>query len=133
MEFPKHGDFSIEVDGRIVTSELVGPWNIETAREYIHQLDTVVAERLAGQRWGSVVVCRESIQFPLDMIAPLRASVQRRVAQFDQAAVAMVVAPDVEGYRLLYPPIRSIYDGLVPFDIFDTRNDADAWMARMLG
>jgi hypothetical protein len=132
MPFPRHGEFRIQVDGRIVRSELVGPWNIETARDYIRQLDMVVEHELTGQRWASLVVCLQSILFPLDMIAPLRASIQARVAKTNQAAVAMVVAPEVEGYRVLHPTIRRIYDGLIPFEIFDTLEDAQAWLARML-
>jgi len=132
MEFRKHGDFKIVVDNRIITSELIGPWNIETARDYIARLDATVERRGSTESWGSVVVCLESVQFPLEMIVPLRASVQKRVALHNQAAIAMVVAPDVEGYGVLFPTIRSIYEGLIPFEIFDTRPQAMAWIRGFL-
>jgi hypothetical protein len=132
VAFPKHGDFRIEVGRRIVTSELIGPWNVETAHEYIRQLDTTVESRLGGLPWGSVVVCRESIQFPLDMIGPLRTSVQNRVVRFNQAAVAMAVAPEVEGYGVLFPTIRGIYRDLVPFEIFDSKEQALDWISSYL-
>jgi hypothetical protein len=126
--FRKHGDFQIRVDGRIIRSELIGPWNLETAKDYMRRLDAAVSAHMAGSKWGSLVVCRESIQFPLAMIPPLRASIEKRVSQFNQVAVAMVVTPEVEGFRVLYPPIRSIYAGLLPFEIFETVEEAIAWM-----
>lgn len=132
LKFPKHGDFRIRIDGQIVTSELAGPWNIEAARDYIQQLDALVTHAFSQRRWGSIVICRESIQFPLEMIAPLRTSIQTRVAQFNQVAVAMVVAPDVEGYGLLFPIIRGIYEGVVPFELFDTLPPALSWMSERL-
>lgn len=132
MTFPKHGDFRIEVEDRIICSELIGPWNIETARDYIRQLDATVESCCGDQPWGSVVVCRDSVQFPLDMIGPLRASVQSRVEKFNQVAVAMAVAPEVEGYGFLFPTIRGIYRDLIPFEIFDTRAQALQWIRSYL-
>lgn len=128
MNFPKHGDFKIAVEDRIVASELCGPWNIEAAREYIRLLEATVAQHLHGERWVSLVTCRHSLQFPFDMIALLRASVEKRVKNSNQAAVAMVVAPEVEGYHVLFPAIRGIYQGLIPFEIFDTEQQARSWI-----
>lgn len=132
MQYPRHGDFNIRVAGDVVISELMGPWNIEAARAYIGELDAIVERELDGRRWGSVVICRDSVQFPLEMIAPLRASVEKRVTRFNQAAIAMAVAPEVEGYGVLFPTIRRIYDGLIPFDIFDTEQQACDWIKRFL-
>jgi hypothetical protein len=130
--FKNHGDFHIRVEGRIIHSEVTGTWSIEAAQDYMRQLDRVVEQQMAGQPWGSVVMCRGSILFPLDMIAPLRERIAMWVSRFRQAAVATVVGPEVEGYGLLYPTLRSIYAGLIPFDIFDTTEAAIAWMRPLL-
>lgn len=131
-EFRNHGEFKIVVDGDIITSELTGPWNIETARDFMVQLMTVAARQMKGQPWASLVVCKESILFPLEMIAPLRAGIATRVVEFNQVAVAMVITPEVEGYGVLDGRIRSIYEGLIPFEVFGRVEDAVAWFRKFL-
>jgi hypothetical protein len=66
------------------------------------------------------------------MIGPLRTSVQNRVARFNQVAVAMAAAPEVEGYGVLFPTICGIYRDLVPFEIFGSKAQALDWVTAYL-
>lgn len=133
MEFRAHGELSARELGQVLLVDVVGPWNLELIQAYHAAIDPR-AERLAERGpWALIVEIRGAALCPFDAIEAIRRGARQQAGQGRRTCTAYVIAPEVEGARLTAPLWRGIYDGVMPFEIFETREPALRWVRRLLG
>ena len=118
----------MEVDGRIVISEIEGPWNLELVEAWAIPAARLYAKLGASGRCGGIGVHTKSLLTSPQSIRRLRELTALAVANHNIAACAVVGAAGVEGYQLAPTFMARIYEGIVPFEMFDSVERAKVWV-----
>jgi hypothetical protein len=131
--FRPHGTFSTHVEGRLMVSEITGPWNKELV-EYWGRHCYPQARLLsdAGPYVG-IAVIRESMLCPPDAMEALRKIVRYSATRLHCIAHVIVADASVDGRDFLEPVFARIYAGVVEHAIFYGLDEARAWSLALLG
>ena len=76
--------------------------------------------------WASVVVVEKTLVTSLDVLEAGRNAVAQNPGM-KLVGLAWVIKPDVEGYGLLLPRYRRMYEGLIQTQVFDDYSTALRW------
>lgn len=125
--FRVHGTTRHEVLGNIIHAEVDGPWNIELIQEYVAQLTPSVDALSARGPWAVIVEIRGASLCPPEAVEAIHQGVLLHAAK-GRACTAYVIAPEVEGAGVTDVVWRSIYAGVMPFEIFETLDEALTWV-----
>ena len=134
--FPAHGAVEQAVapvpGGRVVYIEATGPFNREMV-DVIRAIHTpTFRDAAALGSFGHISTFHESMLATPDAFAAFTALLADWKAMgILPTASAYVVAPEVEGRVFVEAHYRRAWEGS-PFEIFERRGDAEAWIARML-
>lgn len=134
--FPPHG--AVDPAGnpgtgsRVIYIDATGPFNREMV-DRIREIYTPAFRELAPQGpFGHISVFHGSMLATPEAFAAFAALLAEWKAMgILPTASAYVVGPDVEGRVFVEAHYRRAWEG-GPFEIFDRRDDAEAWIARML-
>jgi len=130
--FRPHGAFHTRVEGRLIISEVTGPWNKELV-QYWGQRCLPEATLLAESGpWVGIAVIGESMLCPPDALAMLRRIVAHSASHLQCIAHVIVAGPEVDGRDFLEPIFARVYEGLVEHAIFYTFEEARAWSLALL-
>jgi hypothetical protein len=132
MHFEAHGSFALRVEGNVLVFEGRGPFNLECSMEFLRAVGSLAQALACTGPWGCISIYHRNALFPLESVALLRENVALAARRMKLVANCWVVAPTVEGYGLINPVARQAYEGLTPFEIFETEAPAWAWMHREL-
>lgn len=133
--FRAHGRVDFRVDGRLLLTEAIGPFNAELVQAVQNLVREVFGEMAAGPPWGQLVRFHESAlaspetleQFTL-MLCALRAQ------GLTPHATAYVLPPDVEGATLMARPFQQCFEQAgLRFAHFAADGEARAWLQAQLG
>lgn len=130
--FRAHGEFSTRVEGRLVISEVTGPWNIELVRECTAELHAMALPLAASGPHVGVAVIHGSILCPPDAFALLAGSIRYAARRLGCIGNCIVAGPQVEGRDLMQAQYAQIYVGLTPYGRFDDLDSARAWAFDLL-
>ncbi len=133
-QFNAHGLVNIWQDGAIVYYEATGPFNAELVDLLaIAQRDFLAAAKPSGL-WASICTMHSSAMTSPEGIARYAAILSvPKPASLTPVATAFVMGPEVEGYRIMSQHYRNIFDNMGrPFQIFDTLEEAKAWVSGFL-
>lgn len=128
--FKSHGTMDLEFDGWVNVMEAHGPFNLElvvAAERAQAQLDPGIP---ADQRWGSMLVFKNSALASPEALKEIARIVQERVQRgLRPVGVALVFGPDVEGRLLMQGHFTKAYSdaGLVT-QCFADQDTARAWL-----
>ncbi|MES2102441.1 MAG: hypothetical protein V4634_00365 [Pseudomonadota bacterium] len=131
-KFELHGDFTLSVEGNILISLVRGPFNVECTRAYLRELTPVAQTLAAAGSWAGITEYSVSALFPLDSSVIMRKNMEIAVKHLKLVANCWVVPPTVEGYGIVYNQARHVFDGILPFEVFESSADARAWTRRQL-
>jgi hypothetical protein len=130
--FRPHGKFATHVDGRLMVSEITGPWNKELV-EYWGLRCYPEAKRLSEEGpYVGIAVIRESMLCPADALESLRRIVRYSATHLNCIAHVIVADAGVDGRDFLEPVFARIYEGVVAHAIFYTFEEACAWSLALL-
>ncbi len=133
-QFNAHGRVNIWQEGAIVHYEATGPFNAELVDLLaITQRDFLEATKPNGV-WVSICTMHASAMTSPEGIARYAAILSiPKPASMTPAATAFVMGPEVEGYRIMSKHYRGIFEQMGrPFQIFDTLDEAKAWVSNFL-
>lgn len=130
--FRPHGTFNTRIEGRLIVSEVTGPWNMELVQHWGKSCLPVATELAATGPWIGIAVIRESMLCPPEALAALRRIVAHSATQLHCAAHVIVAGPEVDGRDFLEPIFARVYEGLVEHAIFYTFDEARAWSLALL-
>lgn len=129
--FRIHGSIAMHRHDQILYSEIDGPWNLELIEHYRERATKMACELAAHGAWAAIIEIRGEAICPLDALEAIRQGVHAFAAQ-GRICTAYVIAPDVKGAAISAPIWRGIYAGVMPFEIFETREAAMAWSLKQL-
>jgi hypothetical protein len=127
--FRAHGKFLSRVEGRLMISDVTGPWNKELVEQWALGANPVA--RQLGVHVGIAVIHGSMLCTPEALLVLRQAA---RHAATALACVAHVIVADksVDGRDLVEPSFIRAYDGVLPLAIFYTLDDARVWsLARL--
>ena len=133
-QFTPHGVVDIWMEGPLMHYEATGPFNTELVDCLaIAQRDYLLATRPQGA-WVSVcTVVGNAMSSPDGIARYAELMAAPKPDNMIPLATAFVIAPDVEGGRIMAPLFAKIYADIGrPFQIFETMASAQVWADAML-
>ena len=133
-QFNAHGLVNIWQDGAIIHYDATGPFNAELVDLLaIAQRDFLEVAKPSGL-WASIGTMHGSAMTSPEGIARYAAILSvPKPASMTPAATAFVMGPEVEGYRIMSQHYTGIFEAMGrPFQIFDTLEEAKAWVRGFL-
>jgi hypothetical protein len=127
--FRAHGQFTTRVDGRLIISDVTGPWNKELVEQW------AAASHPLAQALGphvGIAVVRESMLCTPDALLVLRRAAQYAATSLACMAHVLVADKSVDGRDLIDASFIRAYDGALRFAIFYSLEEAQAWALALL-
>jgi hypothetical protein len=125
--FRTHGLFSTRVEGRLIISDVTGPWNKELVEEWAQDAYPIARMVMTGGPHAAIAVMHNSMVCSADAMASLKLAVQFSVKKLNCVAHIIVADSTVDGRALLESTFARIYEGICPHRLFDNLDDARAW------
>jgi hypothetical protein len=133
--FPPHGRTQWRIDGQLLRSESVGPFNRELAELVGEGLREAFSFLVQRGPFAEIAVIHRSAMAGPEVLAALTQGLLSLVeAGLVPRATAFVMAPEVEGHQLMPALLQRSYDqaGWPAFQVFDTVDAAEAWVRTLL-
>lgn len=130
--FPPHGKYKIYCDGRLLVSEVVGPWNIEFIRDWSTAAIPLCEELKAQAPWIAIAMISGSMLATPEAMDALRKVIQNSVQHYGCIAHVLVAKPEVAGRGIVEWAFQRTYDGLTQSAFFDDYESAKAWSLALL-
>ncbi len=122
-----HGKFTIRVDGQIIVSDVTGPWNKELVEAWGLQVYPAAKALAAIGPNAGIAIVHESMLCPPDALASLKLLVQYSATKLNCVGHCIVANRNTAGRDLLEATFARIYEGIVPYRLFDNFDEAWAW------
>ncbi len=132
MHLPNHGDIKLSVQGSILIAEIRGPWNAQFIEEYRSDVDIHARMLSSCQPWGVIIDIKDEALCPPNAIKAIRDAAFDHAKNYGRACTAYVISPESLGYHLMDAAWKYIYQGIMPFKIFESRDDALEWVHSVL-
>ncbi len=130
--FRAHGSIQTRIDGRLIVSEITGPWNRELVDDWaLHTYHDALKLSETGP-WVALGIFLESMMCTPDALDSIRRTVQYSAVKLRCVGYAIVADPAVEGRDLMAPTFAAIYHDLVPFKMFSDVDAARVWSQEQL-
>lgn len=130
--FRPHGEYKLRLEGRVLISELVGPWNLELVDNWMKAAHPMVKELAATGPHVHMTIVTGSLLCPPDALDRLAAVIVYTTAKMQCIGNPVVAAANVEGRALFEPMYARIYDGSPPRGLFLDYESAKAWSLALL-
>lgn len=127
-KFQPHGASRFERRGQVLILRSQGPFNAEHIQSLAPAFREYGAQLQREGPWGTINVISGSMMVTPEGLAMLRASAQWTHDQLGRVAAAYVAVPGVEGRVIMDSRIRASCAGIMPIDIFDDLERAEAWV-----
>lgn len=127
--FQAHGEYLTRVDGRLIISDVTGPWNKEFVEQWALAAGPVA--KGVGPHVGIAVIHGSMLCTP-DALLALRSSAEYGAHHLDCVAHAIVADKAVEGRNFVESSFYNAYQGVLPLSIFYTLDDARIWANALL-
>ena len=130
--FLAHGDFTAQVEGRLIISEVNGPWNLELVVSWCDALYPVARALSAGGPHVGIAVIHHSLMCPPDAFAYLRRAITYSARHLGCIGNCIVHAPEVDGASLMEAMYMPVYQNLTPHLFCDSLDQARSWGLQLL-
>lgn len=127
--FRPHGSVHMWMEGDFLYYESTGPFNVELVDSLaVAQMEILRATQYQGP-WASICTVLNSAMAPPDALARYEKLMRKeKPPGKEPVATAFVIAPTVEGARLMAPKFTKIYEGIQrPFKCFEHMDPARVW------
>lgn len=130
--FRPHGKFSTHVEGRLIVSEVTGPWNKELVEYWGLHCYQAARELSDSGPFVGIAVIRNSMLCPADALEALGRVVRHSATKLHCIAHVIVADASVDGRDFLEPVFARVYEGVVEHAIFYTFEEAREWSLALL-
>ncbi len=131
MKYLMHGVIDVEQQGQIIVGHVVGPWNVELIEYYREQMLKLIPKVMANGPWATIVELKGAAICPQEAIDLIKQGITADAVKH-RVCTCYVITPDVEGYHLMNRVWRKLYEGIVPFEIFASMEEAIAWTEQQI-
>ncbi len=132
LKFEPHGEYKLRLEGRVLVSELVGPWNLELVDNWMKAAHPMVKELAATGPHVHMTIVTGSLLCTPEALDRLAAVIVYTTARMQCVGNPVVAAANVEGRALFEPMYARIYDGSPPRGLFFDYASAKAWSLKLL-
>ena len=127
--FRPHGKFLSRVEGRLIITEITGPWNKELVEQWALESNPIA--KSLGAHVGISVIHGSMLCTP-DALLVLGRAAEHAARSLDCVAHVIVADKTVEGRDFVESSFIRTYEGVLPLAIFYTLDEARAWsLARL--
>ena len=130
--FIPHGGFEAYVEDRLIISDVTGPWNKELVDAWAKTLYPLAVQARANGPHVGIAIIHRSIVCPPDALEALRKVVLYSVQRLDNVGHGIVADASVEGRDFLATTYARVYEGVVPFQLFEDLPSAKEWAEDLL-
>jgi hypothetical protein len=130
--FRPHGEYKLRLEGRVLISELVGPWNLELVNTWMKAAHPIVKQLAATGPHVHMTIVTGSLLCTPEALDRLAEVIVYTTAQMQCIGNPVVAAADVEGRALFELMYARIYDGSPPRGLFFDYASAKAWSLQLL-
>ena len=130
--FPPHGQFNIYLDGRILVTEVHGPWNVELVRRWAAAVRPYSLQLMPGGPWAGLALIRGSMLSTPEGMEALADVTANGVQHFGCIANIVVAAADVAGRGVIETQFKRIYEGVCAYGFFYEMTEAREWLHALL-
>ncbi len=127
--FRAHGKFFSRVEGRLMISEVTGPWNKELVEEWA--LGSNPVAKSLGMHIGIAVIHGSMLCTP-EALLVLRRAAEHAAKALSCVAHVIVADKSVEGRDFVESSFIRTYRGVLPLAIFYTLDEAREWSLAQL-
>ncbi|PWF49338.1 hypothetical protein [Massilia glaciei] len=131
-KFRPHGNYKLRLDGRILVSDLQGPWNLELVDAWMRAAYPMVKELAATGPHVHLTVVTGSLLCTPESLDRLTEVIVYTTAHMKCVGNPVVAAAEVEGRALFEPMYARIYDGSPPRGLFYDIETAKTWALELL-
>ena len=132
LTFIPHGEFKLRLEGRVLISEVVGPWNLEFVNAWMKVAHPMVKELAATGPHVHMTIVTGSLLCTPEALDRLAEVIVYTTAHMRCIGNPVVAAADVEGRALFELMYARIYDGSPPRGLFLDYASAKAWSLELL-
>lgn len=132
LKFVPHGEYKLRLEGRVLVSELVGPWNLELVNTWMKAAHPMVKELAATGPHVHMTIVTGSLLCPPDALDRLTEVIVYTTKYMQCIGNPVVAAADVEGRAMFEPMYARIYAGSPPRGLFLDYASAKAWSLELL-
>lgn len=126
--FRQHGSFTTELRDRQITSNVVGPWNIELVNAWASQMVPYFKVATAERPLLAMAIYSGSILASPATLERMRGIVEYSVRVHHMHAYAVVAGADVEGRLFMQHFFSPLFEGFCPYAFFLEREPAQCWL-----
>jgi hypothetical protein len=130
--FRPHGEYKLRLEGRVLVSDIVGPWNLELVDNWMKAAHPMVKELAATGPHVHLTIITNSVLCTPDALERLAAVIVYTTAKMQCIGNPVVAAANVEGRALFEQMYAWIYDGSPPHSLFLDYESAKAWSLDLL-
>ncbi len=132
LKFVPHGEFKLRLEGRVLVSELVGPWNLELVNAWMKAAHPLVKELAATGPHVHMTIVTGSLLCTPEALDRLAEVIVYTTAKMQCVGNPVVADANVEGRALFEHMYARIYDGSPPRGLFLDYDGAMAWSLELL-
>lgn len=132
--FRPHGHLAFRLEGNIMVSTAVGPFNKEIIEAVAKAQQDLLQDMVEQQKWAYLVYFEKSVLAPIEALEALT-NYLRWLASIHRlpTAVAFVIAPELEGAQIMIPHFQRTHaQAGMNFQVFATPEAAQAWLNERL-
>ena len=128
--FKAHGRVDLWMDNDVLHYEATGPFNAEVFDQLAVAQGNFLKSLTFSGPWASICTMRVSAMATPEAIERYTALMRKPKPEgFEPVATAFVIAPDIEGCKIMAPHFERVYQLIArPFRIVSTMEQAQQWV-----
>ena len=125
-----HRDLFVKttIVGRVLVTRVGGSWTPEMHRAAGEYNQSFVTQLNDAGNWASLVIVEDTLVSCLEVLQAGRDSIPNNPSCTHLKALAWVIDESIEGYTLLMPRYRSLFDGVLNSEVFNDTESALNWL-----
>lgn len=125
-----HRDLFVKttIVGRVLVTRVSGSWTPEMHRAAGEYNQGFVTQLNDTGNWASLVIVEDTLVSCLEVLQAGRDSIPINPSCTHLKALAWVIDESIEGYTLLLPRYRSLFDGVLNNEVFNDTESALNWL-----
>ena len=132
--FKPHGQVKVWPEGNVVFLDLTGPFNREFFSSLLVLNDTLYSELRGNGPFVEIALFRESMLMPQDALAEFGSILLKRSeCNISPLATAWVIGEEITESIIMLPLFKKKFaEAARPFEVFNSLDDANAWVRELL-
>ncbi len=114
--------------GRILVTRVSGSWTADMHRAANDYNQSFVTELNSTGNWASLVIVEDTLVSCLEVLQAGRDSIPNNPHCSHLKALAWVIDESIEGYVILLPRYRALFDGVLRSEVFNDTESALHWL-----